>query len=155
MFIAHLCTRDMHASHCRPSDAVEESLQYYKAQHTEEFIPQSLQRELLSDANHFDELASKAGLLGNRVAATWAGINDLLICSPVGSIGENLKLSTISGSHEERFQVLKCSRTLPAEEIYCNQHESDSELSYDPPGQAFYTGPIILCTLLYTCNLYR
>ncbi|BDA46797.1 hypothetical protein COCOBI_09-2500 [Coccomyxa sp. Obi] len=95
----------------RPSNIVEGSLQYYKAQHPQEFIPQNLQRELLEDANHSDELASKAGLLGNRVAATWAGINDLLICSPAGSIGETLKLSTLFGSHEERFQ---CGATLQA-----------------------------------------
>ncbi len=104
----------MHAWHCRPSNIVEGSLQYYKAQHPQEFVPQNLLRELLEDSNHSDELASQAGLLGNRVAAIWAGINDLIICSPTGSIGEILKLSTISQSDEERFQVLSLHLSITA-----------------------------------------
>lgn len=109
---------------------MEESLQYYRTQHPQEIIPQNLLRELLEDANHSDELASIAGLLGSRVAATWAGINDLLICSPAGRNGETLKLSTLCGSHEERFQVLFHSSNIASRKNRsCDQQHSVSERS--------------------------
>lgn len=83
---------------------MEESLQYYRAFYPDELVPQDLHSELLEEALHVEVAASKASLLGNRLASTWLG-NELLVCSPCGKIGETLKLSVVSDSNEDKNQV--------------------------------------------------
>jgi len=83
---------------------VEESLQYYRAFYPDELVPRELHSELLEEALHVEVAASKASLLGNRLASTWIG-NELLVCSPCGKIGETLKLAILSGSNEDKYQV--------------------------------------------------
>ncbi len=89
----------------RSEDIADQSLRYYRAQYPEEFVPLPLLRELLEEAAHLDDLASNASLLGNRVAATWLGSEELLICSTAGDIGQTLRLSVLHGSHVDQFQV--------------------------------------------------
>lgn len=75
-------------------------------------MPLPLQRQLLEEALYFEDLASNASLLGNRVAAIRLDSAELLICSPIGAISETLNLSTLRGSHKEHFQVPMQAFTL-------------------------------------------
>lgn len=89
-----------------------ESLQYFRAHYPNDLVPLPLQRQLLEEALHYEDLASNASLLGNRVAAIRLDSAELLICSPIGAISETLNLSTLRGSHKEHFQVPMQAFTL-------------------------------------------
>jgi hypothetical protein len=74
---------------------VEDSLQYFRAHCSEEFIPQEVQRDLLEGQLLSEHLVRKAELLGNRLAVTRLG-DELLVCSPTGQTGECSKLAVLT-----------------------------------------------------------